>query len=59
MSNFLSTSIVILLVMALTLGGGFVVHERIVKNELSFQQYRLYISCVDKNVKETCKFILQ
>ena len=59
MSNFLSTSIVILLVMALTLGGGFVVHERIVKNELSFQKYRLYISCVDQNEKQTCKFILQ
>ena len=59
MSNFLSTSIVILLVMALTLGGGFVVHERIVKNELSFQKYRLYIACVDQNEKQTCKFILQ
>ena len=59
MSNFLSTSIVILLVMALTLGGGFVVHERIVKNELSFQKYQLYIVCVDQNAKEMCKFILQ
>jgi hypothetical protein len=59
MSNFLSTSIVILLVMALTLGGGFVVHERIVKNELSFQKYQLYIVCVDQNEKQTCKFILQ
>lgn len=59
MSNFLSTTIVILLVMAISLGGGFVVHERIVKNELSFQKYILYIACVDQNEKEKCKFILQ
>jgi len=59
MSNFLSTSIVILLIMAISLGGGFVLHERIVKNELSFQKYRLYIVCVDQNAKESCKFILQ
>jgi len=59
MSNFLSTSIVILLVMAMIIVGAFVVHERFVNNELSFQKYQLYIVCVDQNAKEMCKFILQ
>jgi len=59
MSNFLSTSIVILLIMAMIIVGAFVVHERFVNNELAFQKYRLYIVCVDQNAKESCKFILQ
>lgn len=56
--RFLGFAIGTMTIIAMTLFGGYMVHEKIMNTELRFKKLDTYIKCVDLNEKDTCKFIL-
>lgn len=59
MRNFLSVTTIILTVIGITLLSGYVVHDKIVKNELQFMKFNTYVECIEQNEKEICQFIIK
>jgi len=59
MRNFLSVTTIILTVIGITLLSGYVVHDKIVKNELQFMKFNTYVECIKQNEKNICEFIIK
>jgi glucose uptake protein GlcU len=56
--NILAFALSLMLVIAATLAGAYITHEKVMQTEKNFIVYEIFSDCVSKNDKAVCQHIL-